>query len=77
MAVTQTEARGLWQADAARPPWFKPDLFLAANFDAEAVIRDMRRFVRPQWLWQGKASALQDVWQIGTAAFGTCSLARG
>ena len=28
------------------PPWFKPELFLSEQFDSEAAIRDMRRFVR-------------------------------
>ena len=45
--MAQAETKGLWQADAGRPPWFKPEVFLANNFDAEAVIRDMRRFVSP------------------------------
>ena len=45
MAVT-AKAGGVWAKDSPVPPWFKPDLFLAPDFDAEAAIRDMRRFVR-------------------------------
>ena len=46
LGMAQAEPGGLWAKDDARPPWFKPSLFLNPQFDAEAVIRDMRRFVR-------------------------------
>ena len=45
MAMTRTSSSGLWTKDDAKPPWFKSDLFLAPEFDAETAIRDMRRFV--------------------------------
>lgn len=45
MAMSRTSSSGLWTKDDNKPPWFKSDLFLAPEFDADAAIRDMRRFV--------------------------------
>ena len=40
-----SSAAGAYDGDKSLPSWFEPERFLDAEFDAEAYVSDLRRFV--------------------------------